>query len=115
MITTTVINCVIATNQTYVDSLKASGSFDAEAQKIVSDSIITGDFLKLSKYQLDAVQRHLISLSNQVKNNNPKVRPQRLLCKSGSFSFMKPDLHELVNDSFEIKQIREIFFKEIRQ
>jgi hypothetical protein len=34
MITTTVINCVIATNQTYVDSLKASGSFDAEAQKI---------------------------------------------------------------------------------
>lgn len=87
----------------------------AEAQKIVSDSVITGDFLKLSKYQLDATQRHLISLSNQVKNNNPKVRPQLLLGKSCSFGFMKPDLYELVNDSFEIRQIREIFFKEIRQ
>lgn len=30
----TVINCIIATNQTYVDSLKAEGKFDAEAQKI---------------------------------------------------------------------------------
>jgi hypothetical protein len=30
----TVINCVMATNQTYVDSLKAEGKFDADAQKI---------------------------------------------------------------------------------
>lgn len=30
----TVISCVIATNQTYVDSLKEQGKFDAEAQKI---------------------------------------------------------------------------------
>ena len=29
----TITDCVIATNQTYVDSLKESGSFDAEAQK----------------------------------------------------------------------------------
>lgn len=29
----TVISCVIATNQTYVDSLKEQGKFDAEAQK----------------------------------------------------------------------------------
>ena len=33
MITSTIQSCVIATNQTYVESLKASGSFDAEAQK----------------------------------------------------------------------------------
>ena len=33
MLEQTVINCVIATNQTYVDSLKAQGRFDAEAQK----------------------------------------------------------------------------------
>ena len=33
MLEKTVINCVIATNQTYVDSLKAQGKFDAEAQK----------------------------------------------------------------------------------
>lgn len=29
----TVINCVIATNQTYVDSLKLQGAFDKEAQE----------------------------------------------------------------------------------
>lgn len=29
----TITDCVIATNQTYVESLKASGSFDMEAQK----------------------------------------------------------------------------------
>lgn len=34
MVSTTIQDCVAATTQTYVDSLKASGSFDAEAQKI---------------------------------------------------------------------------------
>lgn len=34
MLEQTIINCVIATNQTYVDALKAEGKFDGEAQKI---------------------------------------------------------------------------------
>lgn len=34
MVEETVRNCVLATNQTYVDSLKAEGKFDAEAQKV---------------------------------------------------------------------------------
>lgn len=34
MLAETVSRCVIATNQTYVDSLKAQGQFDATAQKI---------------------------------------------------------------------------------
>ena len=33
MLSNTICECVIATNQTYVDSLKAQGKFDAEAQK----------------------------------------------------------------------------------
>ena len=33
MLDDTIINCVVATNQTYVDALKKAGSFDAEAQK----------------------------------------------------------------------------------
>ena len=33
MLQNTVIDCVIATNQTYVESLKMQGKFDAEAQK----------------------------------------------------------------------------------
>lgn len=34
MLSDTVVDCVIATNQTYVNSLKAQGKFDLEAQKI---------------------------------------------------------------------------------
>ena len=34
MLSDTVCDCVIATNQTYVNALKAQGKFDAEAQKI---------------------------------------------------------------------------------
>lgn len=37
MIYETVTNCVIATNQTYVNSLKEANSFDAEAQKKAFD------------------------------------------------------------------------------
>lgn len=33
MLRDTITDCVIATNQTYVDSLKKEGKFDAEAQK----------------------------------------------------------------------------------
>ena len=33
MLTETITACVIATNQTYVESLKKQGKFDAEAQK----------------------------------------------------------------------------------
>lgn len=33
MLSETVCNCVIATNQTYVNSLKGQNAFDAEAQK----------------------------------------------------------------------------------
>ena len=45
MLSETVIECVLATKQTYVDSLKASGSFDAEAQKrafeLSKDAVLT--------------------------------------------------------------------------
>lgn len=34
LVETTVVDCVQATNQTYVETLKAEGSFDAEAQKV---------------------------------------------------------------------------------
>lgn len=33
MLDKTIVECVLATNQTYVESLKKQGSFDAEAQK----------------------------------------------------------------------------------
>jgi hypothetical protein len=45
MLTQTISDCVIATNQTYVESLKAQGKFDMEAQKIAfsltKDAVMT--------------------------------------------------------------------------
>lgn len=37
----TIIDCVIATNQTYVNSLKEQGKFDAEAQKVAFEKTYT--------------------------------------------------------------------------
>lgn len=34
MLKSTITTCVISTNQTYVDSLKAQGKFDLEAQQV---------------------------------------------------------------------------------
>lgn len=40
MISQTVIDCVIATNQTYVEALKKEGKFDEEAQKIAFEKTL---------------------------------------------------------------------------
>lgn len=41
MLSKTITDCVIATNQTYVDSLKSQGKFDAEAQKKAFNMTLT--------------------------------------------------------------------------
>lgn len=41
MVSMTIQDCVAATTQTYVDSLKASGAFDAAAQKIAFEKTYT--------------------------------------------------------------------------
>jgi hypothetical protein len=38
MLEKTITACVLTTQQTYVDSLKKAGSFDAEAQKVAFDN-----------------------------------------------------------------------------
>jgi hypothetical protein len=38
MLEQTITACVLTTQQTYVDSLKKAGTFDAEAQKIAFDN-----------------------------------------------------------------------------
>lgn len=41
MLTETITKCVIATNQTYVESLKKENKFDAEAQKVAFEKTYT--------------------------------------------------------------------------
>lgn len=41
MVYNTVVKCVIATNQTYVDNLKKQNSFDEEAQKVAFNRTMT--------------------------------------------------------------------------
>ena len=59
MLTNTITECVLATNQTYVEALKQQNKFDAEAQKIAFEktseavmSILTED---AKKYLANAV------------------------------------------------------------
>lgn len=49
MVEKTVINCVMTTNQTYVDSLKQEGKFDADAQKIAFDKTLDAVLAILSE------------------------------------------------------------------
>lgn len=49
LITETITNCVIATNQTYVDSLKKEGKFDEEAQKTAFEKTLNAVLTILSE------------------------------------------------------------------
>lgn len=71
MATETVVSCVKATNQTYVDSLKATGAFDVEAQKKAFDmtknavlSILTAES---QKYLTEAVGDLNIYINQQIE------------------------------------------------
>lgn len=49
MLTETIADCVSATTQTYVDSLKKQGKFDAEAQKVAFQMSYTAVFNVLTE------------------------------------------------------------------
>ena len=49
MISNTITNCVIATNQTYVEALKKEGKFDAEAQKVALEKTYNAVLVMLSE------------------------------------------------------------------
>ena len=55
MIYTTVTNCVIATNQTYVDTLKEQGSFDKQAQLIALNETLVAIKKMLSTDALEYI------------------------------------------------------------
>ena len=57
MLDDTITSCVLATNQTYVESLKAQGKFDLEAQKIAFEKTYNAvlDILADDAYEYLAV------------------------------------------------------------
>ena len=55
MLNNTITDCVIATTQTYVDSLKKQGAFDAEAQKVA----FTMTYESVIKLLTDEAQEYL--------------------------------------------------------
>ena len=56
MLAQTITDCVLATNQTYVDELKKQGKFDLEAQKIAFDKTYQAVLNILSADALEYLQ-----------------------------------------------------------
>ena len=63
MIFETVANCVIATNQTYVNSLKEQNAFDTEAQKVAFEKTYNAIMAILS----DDAKEYLNAITNDTK------------------------------------------------
>lgn len=84
MLDNTIVNAVTATSQTYVESLKAQGKFDAEAQKTAFEMsykaimAVLGEEAKdylssavgdLNKYITDAIERQVNVSKNGITVN----------------------------------------------
>lgn len=71
MLSETITNCVIATNQTYVESLKAQGAFDVEAQKIAFqktyDSVMAVLSAEAKEYLIAAYGDLSVYIANKIE------------------------------------------------
>lgn len=68
MLETTITDCVIATTQTYVDSLKKQGAFDADAQKVAFTKTYTNVMKILTEDAKEYLQNALGDLESYVYN-----------------------------------------------
>lgn len=68
MLENTVIDCVLATTQTYVEALKKEGKFDADAQKIAFTKTYTNVMNILSKEAKKYLENALGDLEQYVYN-----------------------------------------------
>ena len=64
----TIISCVIATNQTYVEALKKEGKFNAEAQKIAFDKTFSAVITILSDDAYDYLSEAIGDLEEYIIN-----------------------------------------------
>lgn len=81
MLSDTVCDCVIATNQTYVEALKNKNAFDAEAQKVAFEMTYNAVIKVLSVEAKDYLTNIYGDLSTYITNmieaevNRNKVKP----------------------------------------
>lgn len=68
MLEQTIISCVIATNQTYVEALKKEGKFDAEAQKTAFDKTFSAVITILSDDAYDYLSEAIGDLEEYITN-----------------------------------------------
>ena len=68
MLETTIIDCVIATTQTYVEALKKQGKFDADAQKIAFTKTYTNVMTILNKDAKKYLEEAIGDLETYVYN-----------------------------------------------
>ena len=68
MLEQTIISCVIATNQTYVETLKKEGKFDAEAQKIAFDKTFSAVITILSDDAYNYLSEAIGDLEEYITN-----------------------------------------------
>lgn len=68
MLEDTIIQCVLATTQTYVEALKKEGKFDADAQKIAFTKTYTNVMTILSKEAKKYLEETLGDLETYVYN-----------------------------------------------
>lgn len=68
MLETTIIDCVIATTQTYVEALKKEGKFDANAQKIAFTKTYTNVMAILNKDAKKYLEEAIGDLETYVYN-----------------------------------------------
>ena len=68
MLETTIIDCVLATTQTYVSTLKKEGLFDAEAQKIAFAETYNNVMAILSEDALEYLNEAMGDLEAYVNN-----------------------------------------------
>lgn len=78
MLEKTITSCVIATNQTYVKTLKEQNAFDAEAQKIAFDKTFSAVVTILSDDAYDYLSEAIGDLEEYITN---RIEEEVLLAK----------------------------------
>lgn len=79
MLDTTIVNCVLTTTQTYVESLKREGKFDAEAQKKALENTYNNVLTILSADAVTYLQEAMGDLQTYILN---KIESTVLTTKS---------------------------------